>query len=83
MNAYKQNISFILQTFRKLFCNCAAEAQLYHTVCIYNNIGALNTTIGNRGLCIKHDLNSINYVENTCNDVMELMNDENKKMILN
>ena len=65
--------------FHETFCNCAAEAQLYHTVCIYNNVGALNTTIGNRGLCIKYDLNSSNYVENTCSDVIKLMNDENKK----
>jgi len=70
---------FYPTNFHETFCNCAAEAQLYNTVCIYNNIGALNTTIGNRGLCITHDLNSLNYIENTCNDVMILMNDENKK----
>ena len=70
---------FYPTNFHETFCNCAAEAQLYHTVCIYNNVGALNTTIGNRGLCIKYDLNSSNYVENTCGDVMKLMNDENKK----
>jgi len=70
---------FYPTNFHETFCNCAAEAQLYHTVCIYNNVGALNTTIGNRGLCIKYDLNSSNYVENTCDDVIKLMNDENKK----
>ncbi len=70
---------FYPTNFHETFCNCAAEAQLYHTICIYNNVGALNTTIGNRGLCIKHDLNSVNYVENSGNDVMSLMNDENKK----
>lgn len=70
---------FYPTNFHETFCNCAAEAQLYNTICIYNNVGALNTTIGNRGLCIKHDLNSVNYVENSSNDVMNLMNNEKKK----
>ena len=32
---------FYPTTFCETFCNCAAEAQLYKTVCIYNNIGSL------------------------------------------
>lgn len=79
-NEYLQSEYFFYPTnFAETFCNAAAEAQLYNTVCIYNNIGSLNTTIGDRGLEINYDLNDINYIEKTCNDVMELMNNIEKK----
>ena len=70
---------FYPTNFPETFCNCAAEAQLYNCVCIYNNIGGLNTTINDRGMQINYDINDIDYIEKTCKDVMELMNDEEKK----
>lgn len=77
---YLQSEYFFYPTnFNETFCNCAAEAQLYHCVCIYNNIGGLSTTINNRGLSINYDIHSIDYIENTCKDVMELMNNTEKK----
>lgn len=75
----KAEYFFYPTNFCETFCNCAAEAQLYHCVCIYNNIGGLNTTIGDRGLQIKYDINDIDYLEKTCNDVMNLMNNKEKK----
>jgi len=72
---------FYPTNFPETFCNCAAEAQLYHCVCIYNKIGGLSSTIDDRGLAINYDINSVDYVEKTCKDVMELMNDENQKNI--
>ena len=77
----KAEYFFYPTNFMETFCCCAAEAQLYHCVCIYNNIGALSSTIGDRGLAINYDINSVDYVEKTCKDVMELMNDENQKNI--
>ena len=76
----KAEYFFYPTNFAETFCNCAAEAQLYHCVCIYNNIGALNTTIGNRGLQIKYSINDIDYIEKTCKDVMSLMKNKQKKM---
>jgi glycosyltransferase involved in cell wall biosynthesis len=70
---------FYPTNFPETFCNCAAEAQLYKTVCIYNNIGGLNTTIDDRGLQINYDLNDPNYINKTCYDVINLMNNEEKK----
>ncbi len=70
---------FYPTNFHETFCNCAVEAQLYHTVCIYNPIGSLITTISDRGLSINHDLKDPDYIKNTCNDVINLMNDESKK----
>ena len=70
---------FYPTNFYETFCNCAAEAQLYHTICIYNPIGGLTSTIGDRGQIIKHNINSPDYISNTCNDVLQLMNDESKK----
>ena len=62
------------------FSNSAVEeAQLYNTVCIYNNIASLSVTIGDRGLPINYDLNDINYIEKTCSDVIDLMNNTDKK----
>jgi hypothetical protein len=75
---------FYPTNFMETFCCCAAEAQLYHCVCIYNNIGGLSSTINDRGLAINYDINNIDYIKNTCNDVMELMkNEEKKKEYLN
>ncbi len=71
---------FYPTNFAETFCNCAAEAQLYHCVCIYNKIGSLTTTIANRGLQINYDINSVDYVEKTCTDVMKLMDDKQKKI---
>ena len=61
------------------FCNCAAEAQLYHCVCIYNNVGGLSTTVGNRGLPIHSNINDIDYVEKTSTLIIELINNTTKK----
>ena len=70
---------FYPTNFPETFCNCAAEAQLYNTVCIYNNIGSLNTIIGDRGLQINYDINDPNYIDKTCIDVLNLMNNDEKK----
>ena len=79
-NQYLQAEYFFYPTnFCETFCNCAAEAQLYNCVCIYNNIGSLNTTIDDRGLQINYSINDINYVEKTCNDVMNLMKNKELK----
>ena len=78
---YLQSEYFFYPTnFYETFCNCAAEAQLYYCVCIYNNIGGLSTTINNRGLQINYKLDSKDYIEKTCNDVIELMNNTEKKI---
>ena len=78
---YLQSEYFFYPTnFNETFCNCAAEAQLYYCICIYNNIGGLSTTIADRGLSIDYDINNINYIENTCKDVIELMNNTQKKI---
>ena len=79
-NEYLKAQYFFYPThFSETFCNAAAEAQLYKTICIYNNIGSLGTTIDDRGLQINHDLNDIHYVEKTSKDVINLMNDTQKK----
>ena len=70
---------FYPTNFCETFCNCAAEAQLYKTVCIYNNVGALSTTIEDRGLPIYHNINKKDYVEKTSKNVIELMDNEEKK----
>lgn len=61
------------------FCNVAVEAQLYNTICIYNYIGGLTTTISDRGLQIHYDLNDPNYIIKTSKDILELMNNYQKK----
>ena len=77
---FTRRILFLSTNFMETFCCCAAEAQLYHCVCIYNNIGGLSSTINDRGLTINYDINNIDYVEKKhLNDVMELMKNEEKK----
>ena len=79
-NEFLQAEYFFYPThFYETFCNSAVEAQLYNTVCIYNNIGSLSTTIiADRGLPIYYDLNDINYIEKH-KDVIDLMNNTDKK----
>mgnify|MGYP001324803086 CR=1 FL=1 len=76
----KSEYFFYPTTFCETFCNCAAEAQLYKCVCIYNNIGSLNTTIGNRGLEVNINDDSIdNYKIRATDSIIDLMNNEEKK----
>ena len=75
----KSEYFFYPTNFSETFCNCAVEAQLYKCVCIYNPIGALTSTINDRGLSIPYNLDDIHYVENTCADVIKLMNNQSKK----
>ena len=76
----KSEYFFYPTTFSETFCNCAAEAQLYKCVCIYNNVGSLNTTIGDRGLEVNINNDSIDdYKIRATNAIIDLMNDEEKK----
>ena len=75
----KSEYFFYPTNFHETFCNCAAEAQLYKCVCIYNPIGGLTSTINDRGFSIPYNINDINYIENTCKDVIKLMNNPQRK----
>ena len=72
---------FYPTNFPETFCNCAAEAQLYHTVCIYNPIGGLTSTINDRGLAIPYILEQYDYTQKTSELVIQLMNDHTQKKI--
>ena len=76
----KAEYFFYPAIFQETFCCSAVEAQLYYCVCIYNNIGCLNETIAERGLQINHDFKNPTYVEKTCSEIMELMNDQETKI---
>tara|TARA_Y100000385_G_scaffold269736_1_gene308061 strand:- start:8451 stop:9542 length:1092 start_codon:yes stop_codon:yes gene_type:complete len=76
----KSEYFFYPTTFAETFCNCAAEAQLYKCVCIYNNVGSLDTTIGNRGLEININNDNIDdYKIRATDKIIELMNNEEQK----
>ena len=62
-------------TFLETFCCCAAEAQLYNTICIYNKIGSLNDIIDDRGLILSN-----NFQENITN-ILDLMSNNKLKQI--
>tara|TARA_B110000908_G_C10186878_1_gene418422 strand:- start:460 stop:1356 length:897 start_codon:yes stop_codon:yes gene_type:complete len=62
------------------YCNCASEAQLYNTLCVYNTIGALETTIGDRGVAL--DPNAPNYIDYCVKKIIDLLqNTELKKTL--
>lgn len=62
------------------YCNCAAESQLYNTICIYNNLGALQTTIGDRGISLKHD--EPNYIDYAVQNIIKLIHNTEQKQDL-
>lgn len=76
----KSEFFLYCNTVCETFSNCCAEAQLYKCICIYNNIGALNTTIGDRGIPINfyNDNKDIYYIR-VSELVINLINDNDKK----
>lgn len=76
----KSEYFFYPTRFDETFCNCAAEAQLYKCICIYNNTGSLNTTIGDRGLEINIIDNDIEeYKIRATEEIIKLMDNEQQK----
>jgi glycosyltransferase involved in cell wall biosynthesis len=67
----QSDIWFYPTHFNETYCNCATEAQLYNTVCVYNNVGCLNTTIGNRG--VKLNPNEPDYITYAVNNLVKII----------
>lgn len=71
----KSRIFLYPTTFLETFCCCAAEAQLYKTICIYNKIGSLNDIIDDRGLILSN-----NFHQNI-NSILNLISNDKLKQI--
>ena len=53
---------------------------LFKNICIYNNKGALQETIGkNNGLEINLDIKDPNYIMDTCLQIIKLINNDSQK----
>ena len=76
----KADIWFYPVNLTEAYCNCAAESQLYNTICIYNNLGALETTIGDRGIALNH--NEPNYIEYAVQNILALIQNTTLKQDL-
>jgi len=74
------DIWFYPVNISEAYCNCAAESQLYNTICIYNNLGALETTIGDRGIALNH--NESNYIEYAVQNILALIQNTTLKQDL-
>jgi len=64
-------------TFKETFCLTALEAALSKTLCITNGLAALENTVGNRGICINGDTNTVEWQTEATNALFTIM--ENKK----
>ena len=59
--------------FEETYCNSALEAQLCNTVCIYTDVGALSTTISDRGLKLEKVIGDNNFIEYTVDKTVNLL----------
>jgi hypothetical protein len=72
---------FYPTNFFETFCCSALEAQLYQAICIYTDVGCLNSTIADRGLMLDKKPTEEDFIESACEQVIQLMQDEERKSI--
>lgn len=66
-------------TFQETFCVTALEAAGSQTLAITNNLAALVHTVSDRGIMINGDANDIEWQNEAIDELMKIINDENKK----
>lgn len=71
----KSDIWFYPTHFTETYCISALEAQISKCVCIASDLGALTTTVGDRGILLKDYANKDEVIKT----VLDIIRDENKK----
>ena len=66
-------------TFMETFCVTALEAAISNTLCVTNNLGALIDTVGERGIIVDGDANSLEWQDLVINELINVLNDLDKK----
>ena len=78
----KSDFWFYPTNWLETYCISALEAQLAGCVCITSNIGALTTTVGNRGILLKNNLFTEEYKQEALNAVINIANNNEIKTLL-
>jgi glycosyltransferase involved in cell wall biosynthesis len=78
----KSDIWLYPTQFTETYCITALEAQLAETVCICSPVGALETTVGERGILINHDPLDSEYDNKIVATILDIQNDPDKKQQL-
>jgi hypothetical protein len=73
------DIWFYPCTFMETFCLTALEAASSKTLCITNDLAALQDTVGNRGVIVKGDPTTEEWQQAALNKVFYYMNNNNEK----
>lgn len=73
------DIWFYPCTFMETFCLTSLEAASSKTLCITNDLAALNNTVGNRGIIIKGDTTTNKWQQQALEKLFYIMDDINKE----
>ncbi len=73
----KSDIWFYPTYFTETYCISSLEAQMSGCVCITSDIGALQTTVGDRGILLSDSI--VNNHKNCVSAVVDLMQDDELK----
>lgn len=76
----KADIWFYPCKFAETFCLTALEAATSKTLAITNNLAALQDTVGNRGVSIEGDVTEEEWQNKAIDEIVSVLNDDNKKM---
>jgi predicted O-methyltransferase YrrM/tetratricopeptide (TPR) repeat protein len=70
-------------TFMETFCLTALEAAISKTVCITNNLAALQNTVGDRGVCVEGDATTREWQDKALTALFSIMeNKEAREMLI-
>jgi glycosyltransferase involved in cell wall biosynthesis/predicted O-methyltransferase YrrM len=75
----KADVWFYPCKFEETFCLTGLEAASTKTLAITNNLAALQTTVGDRGVIIEGDVTTEEWQRRALGEIVEILNDDNKK----
>ena len=75
----RADIWFYPCKFSETFCLTALEAASTGTLAITNNLAALQTTVGDRGVIIEGDVTTLEWQEKALENILEILENRTKK----
>ena len=75
----KADVWFYPTNISETYCISALEAQMAGCLCIASNLGALSTTIGDRGIILKSPIYTKEYEQECYDNIFHLLSDEGKE----
>jgi predicted O-methyltransferase YrrM len=78
----RADVWFYPCTFKETFCLTALEAASTGTLAITNNLAALRTTVGDRGLIVEGDVTTEEWQDKALQEIIRIFNNKEEKELL-